>query len=143
MKHLLVIGLASALAVPNLLPAFAHGGGLNAEGCHNDRKRGTYHCHRSSYKPRTATISPSSTLSISSLRPPHSERPSADLVFAAQQLLSITGCHQGEVDGQYGPETESAIKRFQEKQRLPIDGKVDDRLIADLSRAVSPTPVCN
>lgn len=27
--------------------AFAHGGGLNAEGCHNDRKGGTgYHCHR-------------------------------------------------------------------------------------------------
>lgn len=26
--------------------AFAHGGGLNAEGCHNDRKRGGYHCHR-------------------------------------------------------------------------------------------------
>ena len=24
----------------------AHGGGLNAEGCHQDRKRGGYHCHR-------------------------------------------------------------------------------------------------
>lgn len=23
----------------------AHSGGLNAEGCHNDRKRGGYHCH--------------------------------------------------------------------------------------------------
>jgi hypothetical protein len=26
-------------------PAFAHGGRTNAEGCHNDRKRGEYHCH--------------------------------------------------------------------------------------------------
>jgi Excalibur calcium-binding domain len=26
-------------------PVFAHGGGLNAEGCHNDRKNGGYHCH--------------------------------------------------------------------------------------------------
>jgi hypothetical protein len=25
--------------------AFAHGGGLNAEGCHNNRKTGDYHCH--------------------------------------------------------------------------------------------------
>jgi len=25
---------------------FAHGGGLNAEGCHNNRKTGDYHCHR-------------------------------------------------------------------------------------------------
>ncbi len=26
--------------------ALAHGGGLNADGCHNDRKNGGYHCHR-------------------------------------------------------------------------------------------------
>jgi hypothetical protein len=28
-------------------PALAHGGGLNAQGCHNNRKTGDYHCHRS------------------------------------------------------------------------------------------------
>jgi hypothetical protein len=28
------------------LPARAHPGGLNAEGCHNNRKTGGYHCHR-------------------------------------------------------------------------------------------------
>ncbi|MBO33266.1 MAG: hypothetical protein CMM74_09875 [Rhodospirillaceae bacterium] len=27
-------------------PVFAHGGGLNKEGCHNNRKTGDYHCHR-------------------------------------------------------------------------------------------------
>lgn len=27
-------------------PAYGHGGGLDAKGCHNDRKRGGYHCHR-------------------------------------------------------------------------------------------------
>ena len=26
----------------------AHSGGLNAEGCHNNRKTGDYHCHRAS-----------------------------------------------------------------------------------------------
>lgn len=26
--------------------AFAHSGGLNADGCHNDRKNGGYQCHR-------------------------------------------------------------------------------------------------
>lgn len=36
--------IASLLAVGP--PASAHGGGLNAEGCHNDRKNGGYHCHR-------------------------------------------------------------------------------------------------
>lgn len=39
------------LALPLLLTvvpaaAPAHPGGLNAEGCHNNRKTGGYHCHR-------------------------------------------------------------------------------------------------
>lgn len=41
----------SALALLTFLPAqpaTAHGGGLNAAGCHNDRKNGGYHCHRGS-----------------------------------------------------------------------------------------------
>jgi len=25
---------------------FSHSGGLNSEGCHNNRKTGDYHCHR-------------------------------------------------------------------------------------------------
>lgn len=28
--------------------ALAHGGGLNSEGCHNNRQTGDYHCHRAS-----------------------------------------------------------------------------------------------
>jgi hypothetical protein len=28
--------------------ALAHGGGLDKHGCHHDRKRGGYHCHRGS-----------------------------------------------------------------------------------------------
>lgn len=37
-----LIALAWALASPL---ALAHPGGLNAEGCHNNRKTGEYHCH--------------------------------------------------------------------------------------------------
>lgn len=37
----LIIGLPIPTA-----PAAAHPGGLNAEGCHNNRKTGGYHCHR-------------------------------------------------------------------------------------------------
>jgi len=35
---------AALFALP-VSEAQAHGGGLNREGCHNDRQRGTYHCH--------------------------------------------------------------------------------------------------
>jgi endonuclease YncB( thermonuclease family) len=31
--------------------ALAHPGGLNAQGCHNDRKHGGYHCHRGGSSP--------------------------------------------------------------------------------------------
>ena len=44
----LVLGtLLILLAAQGLLPASAaHPGGLNAEGCHNNRRTGDYHCHR-------------------------------------------------------------------------------------------------
>tara|TARA_Y100000768_G_C23728574_1_gene563718 strand:- start:63 stop:548 length:486 start_codon:yes stop_codon:yes gene_type:complete len=50
----------------SLLPvaAFAHGGGLNAAGCHNVTKTGGYHCHRSGYTPPSSTSSSSNTFSI-------------------------------------------------------------------------------
>ncbi|BBE72975.1 excalibur calcium-binding domain-containing protein [Oharaeibacter diazotrophicus] len=35
--------------------ASAHPGGLNAQGCHNDRKRGGYHCHRTQAAPEPSS----------------------------------------------------------------------------------------
>lgn len=40
---LFVVALALLGGSP---PALAHSGGLNAEGCHTNRKTGDYHCHR-------------------------------------------------------------------------------------------------
>jgi len=38
------LGLVVALAFAT--SASAHSGGLNSQGCHNNRKTGDYHCHR-------------------------------------------------------------------------------------------------
>lgn len=39
--------LLTAIALLVLpLAAWSHGGGLNADGCHTNRKTGDYHCHR-------------------------------------------------------------------------------------------------
>jgi hypothetical protein len=38
--------LSAVLMLAASAMAAAHGGGLNAEGCHNNRKTGDYHCHR-------------------------------------------------------------------------------------------------
>lgn len=43
--------LAICLLAP---PASAHGGGLDANGCHTNHKTGEYHCHR----PQAAAIRP-------------------------------------------------------------------------------------
>ncbi len=40
-----LIILFSVVGVPGT-PVAAHSGGLNAQGCHNNRKTGDYHCHR-------------------------------------------------------------------------------------------------
>lgn len=46
----MALWLLLALAVASDA-ALAHGGGLNAEGCHTNRKTGDYHCHRGSGAP--------------------------------------------------------------------------------------------
>lgn len=44
----IVVATALGLAIIPQTPAHAHPGGLNLEGCHNNRKTGDYHCHRGS-----------------------------------------------------------------------------------------------
>lgn len=44
------IGLALILVSPDVTSA--HGGGLDGHGCHHDRKRGGYHCHRGPFAGR-------------------------------------------------------------------------------------------
>jgi hypothetical protein len=43
----LSVPLYSAIPTTHMIQAETvfHGGGLNRDGCHNDRKRDTYHCH--------------------------------------------------------------------------------------------------
>jgi hypothetical protein len=46
MNRALALLIAGLLLAPPV--ALAHPGGLDSNGCHNDRKRGGYHCHGSS-----------------------------------------------------------------------------------------------
>ena len=42
--YLVICALAILVEMPSA--AFAHGGGLDGQGCHHNRKAGGYHCHR-------------------------------------------------------------------------------------------------
>jgi len=44
MKNLLLAIAFLAMLAP-ALPAFSHGGGTNANGCHTNHSTGDYHCH--------------------------------------------------------------------------------------------------
>jgi len=104
MVHRLVLVLAVlAMAEGASMPAHAHGGGLDRNGCHNDRRNGGYHCHRGAPAP-----APSYGLS-SGVGP---DAPSPDLVRAAQTLLNHLGCEAGGADGSAGAGTSAAIARF-------------------------------
>ncbi len=45
MHRLFAALIAGLVTLSTAAPAFAHGGGLDASGCHHDHKRGGYHCH--------------------------------------------------------------------------------------------------
>lgn len=47
LRHALAVSILMGIAIP----AAGHSGGLNTEGCHNDRKNGGYHCHRGGAAP--------------------------------------------------------------------------------------------
>ena len=51
----LLVALCASVATGS---ALAHPGGLNAEGCHNNRKTGEYHCHRSQQSRPSSTVQP-------------------------------------------------------------------------------------
>lgn len=55
-----VFTVATVLALAAIgPPVWAHGDGLNSEGCHNNRKTGDYHYHRPLAGTSTAITAPS------------------------------------------------------------------------------------
>ena len=46
MQKLAAVILSALLTISLTGAALAHSGGLNKDGCHNNRKTGGYHCHR-------------------------------------------------------------------------------------------------
>ena len=79
-------------------------------------------------KDRTVTASASST----SATPP---RYDSALVRSVQQALNDRGYNAGSVDGQWGPATEDAVRRFQQASGLPESGQLERSPLAALGVA--------
>jgi peptidoglycan hydrolase-like protein with peptidoglycan-binding domain len=58
---------------------------------------------------------------------------SPDQIKEAQQQLKQKGFYQGQVDGRMGPETEAALRRFQQSSGLPATAQLDAKTMERLS----------
>ncbi len=145
--------------------AFAHGGGLNAQGCHNERKTGGYHCHRSSYTPSASVVSKNSYNAGAALLNNQQNENSVqavpnptnttnfvnslggniqdDNVFAAQVVLKKNGCYSGSLDGVLGAETIYAIKLFQANLGKQITGELSENVRSEIQSYHGQNSVCN
>jgi peptidoglycan endopeptidase LytE len=57
-----------------------------------------------------------------------------------QRQLTALGLEPGPVDGRYGPATTEAVKRFQQRHRLPMDGIADPHTLNALRKDLSQIP---
>jgi peptidoglycan hydrolase-like protein with peptidoglycan-binding domain len=62
---------------------------------------------------------------------------SKDEIKQAQQALDQKGFKAGEADGVLGPETKSAIKELQQKQKLNATGELDSQTLSALGVSMS------
>jgi hypothetical protein len=86
--------LAVLCAMP--VVAIGHPGGLNAEGCHNNRKTGDYHCHRAA----SNSAVPKPPPEASGGQPRHLV-PQAGAAAAAPQIPGRPACYVGPRGGTY------------------------------------------
>ncbi|WP_052702201.1 YHYH domain-containing protein [Marinomonas sp. S3726] len=113
----------------------AHGGRLNSSGCHNERKTGGYHCHRSSgysasrnsssksginaTKPIKKDIIRTSSNKVNSLSKKATIQISSDLtttdIIQLQTYLDLLGYDIGVIDGIAGEKTKRALELYRLK----------------------------
>src|SRR6185437_15308782 len=65
---------------------------------------------------------------------------SPETIKQAQQQLKSQGLYNGAIDGQMGPETASALSKFQEKNGLPANSELDQQTMAKLMGNGSTSP---
>lgn len=75
------------------------------------------------------------TSSSAASTPPVSSRYDPALVRSVQQALNDRGYNAGAVDGQWGPATEDAVRRFQQVAGLPVSGELERPTLAALGVA--------
>lgn len=61
-----------------------------------------------------------------------SEGARVSIEFAVQRKLAKLGYYRGPIDGDIGPASRRAIRRYQQENDLPVTGRIDRNLVASL-----------
>ena len=139
MKH----ALFASLFLFASIPVFGHGGGLDRNGCHTNRKTGEYHCHGApaaapapesrapATAPRSNTVPQTQRISapVVTAAATTSQR---DLVRAAQVLLRALG-YDASLLGNVDARTQAAVRAFQRAENLTQDGVITEYLVLRLA----------
>lgn len=137
MKHALLASLLLFAA----LPAAGHGGGLDRNGCHTNRKTGDYHCHGApaaapAPEPRASSTAPQTQRISSPVVTAGATTSQRDLVRAAQVLLRALG-YDASLLGSLDARTQAAVRAFQRAENLAQNGTVTEYLVLRLAEKVA------
>jgi len=113
----------------------------NAPAATASKQPATKSATKSAAKPRA---SKSAKKAAPPARPPAQQHPTTERYKEIQQALMDRGYFHGPVDGNWGPDSESALQRFQHDQNLDEDGKIGSLSLIALGlgprRAPNPEP---
>ena len=90
-------------------------------------------------KPRTPTVRSSVTTQPRQPAPSNTNLTEKSSVAVAQNLLALLGYSPGPADGVIGPRTRAAIKLFQVRLGLSVDGQLSTDLLVRMSEAARTT----
>lgn len=138
--------LAVTLVLCGADTAVAHGGGLDKNGCHTNRKTGDYHCHGApattpagptrTEAPQSGTATPPTRSSPLLSVQPSAQASEKDLVKSAQVLLEALG-YRPSLLGSLDTRTLAAVRAFQRDQSMETFGIVNEYLVLRLAQALA------
>lgn len=138
LKKILTILLSMSLLLSSSV-SLAHSGRTDSSGGHRDNQNasglGYYHYHCGGYPAHLHSngVCPYSSSASTSTAKKASKYYKTSTVRKVQQKLNRLGYNCGIADGIYGTKTKNAIKKFQMKKGMTINGKITKALLKKLN----------
>lgn len=146
-RTLFTFVLAVSIALSSgAINGFAHSGRTDGQGGHHDNRNvsglGSYHYHCGGHpahlhKNGVCPYSSAAKKRTSTASKKTSKYYRASTVKKVQKKLNQHGCKCGKADGSYGAKTKKAIKKFQRKKGMTVNGKITKALLKKLKIKIS------